>query len=507
MVRSDDERREDARTTRAQGTKEGDNAALTLTELLRTLAKHWITAVVTAAIVLAGVITYLAVAPAKYSATSRLFATYSSTNNTENYSSLNSAGSYISTQVKSYPDLVVTKAVLAPVVEQLHYQGTMQSLQSMVSASNPTDTAFINISATTDDPQLSADIANACAESLKKLVETSLYPADQQSPVTISIVQPAVIPSAPSAPKKNLIIVLGIAVAIVLGVIAALLKNLFTRKIQDEEELSNYIDAPVLGRIPEDTTLDDTVPVIKQPGSSLSEKYRRVCTNLSFIAPAAGTHARLIVISAVGVNEGKTTTSVNVAAALAESGASVLLIDADLRHPSVAKKLGIDGAAGLAHILSGQASVKDVVQHYWKPNLHVLVAGPKPPNAATLLGSPLMTELLTQALHQYDYVIVDTAPMIVANDAASFAKQGGGLVLVSKRGATMKHELADVAAELANLNVPVTGFVANFARENKKLLEGSSYYYYYYYRDGESSDGSAKRKHRRKHKQVQSNRT
>lgn len=479
-----------------EAVQNSEDKALTLTELFHVLGKHIITAVITAVIVMGAAVGYLFVTPPKYSATAQLFATYSDTGNLDNYSSLNSAGSYISTQVKSYPALVSTKAVLEPVIEQLGLDETVARLESQVSASNPSDTAFINISATTEDPQRSADIANAAATSLQNLVQTSLYADQVQSPVKITIVQNATPPSSASSPKTSMILVLGFAAAIVLGILAALLKDLFTRKIQDEGELSSYINSPVLGRIPESDDLFKSKPaIIMQPGGIMAEKFRRICTNLSFIAPVAGTNSRLIVISAVGINEGKTTVATNIAAALAENGSTVLLVDADLRHPSIAKALEIDGSTGLGHVLSGQASVKDVVQRYWKSNLHVMPGGPKPPNAATLLNSPIMTELLAQALHQYDYVIVDTAPMVVANEAALFAKQGGGLVLVSRRGVTLKRELANVAAELKNLSVGVTGFVVNFARENKKLISNSDYYYYY----NDSDDDGHKRKNHQKH--------
>lgn len=157
----------------------------------------------------------------------------------------------------------------------------------------------------------------------------------------------------------------------------------------------------------------------------------------------------------------------------------VLLIDADLRHPSVANKLDIDDSAGLTHVLSGQASVKDVVQRYWKPNLHVMPAGPKPPNASALLNSPIMVELLNNAIAQYDYVLIDTAPMVVANDAAIFVRRGGSLVMVCRRDQTLKRDLREISEELATLDLSANGVIFNCARESKKSLEYSNYYYYY----------------------------
>ena len=177
----------------------------------------------------------------------------------------------------------------------------------------------------------------------------------------------------------------------------------------------------------------------------------------------------------------------------------MLLIDADLRHPTVADRIGLEGGAGLAHVLSGQATVKDVVQRYWKPNLHIMPAGPKPPNASMLLNSKTMTELLDVALQTYDYVIVDTSPMVVANDAAVFGAKSDGIVLVSGRDVTMKRDLKDIAVQLDNLNVPVVGFVFNFEKERK--TSSNDYYYYYYYDEaGKKSKHSHKNSSKKKSK-------
>ncbi|MEE1296051.1 MAG: CpsD/CapB family tyrosine-protein kinase [Bifidobacterium sp.] len=205
-------------------------------------------------------------------------------------------------------------------------------------------------------------------------------------------------------------------------------------------------------------------------------------------------------ITSTGPNEGKTTISANIAATLAENGAKVLLIDADLRHPSVAKRLDIDGSAGLAHVLSGQATVRDVVQRYWRPNLHVMPAGPKPPNASRLLNSPLMVELVNNALQQYDYVIIDTAPMVVANDAVLFVRRGGALVMVCRRDQTLKRDLREISEELTTLDMSATGIIINCAKDTKKTSEYGNYYYYYSNDDEKNDEAKGKKKSLLSHK-------
>ena len=219
--------------------------------------------------------------------------------------------------------------------------------------------------------------------------------------------------------------------------------------------------------------------LVSQPNGPIAEEFRRIHTNIEFLQTdkVAG-KGQLLVITSAQPSEGKTTTSINVAAALAEDGARVLLVDADLRHPSVAHHLGLEGSAGLAHVLSGQMSPKDVVQNYWKPNLHILPAGKRPANAGVLLGSDTMRIMVEQALTQYDYVIIDTAPLSVSNDGAVFGRWAKGLVLVTGRGVCEKKELKEISESLHAAKVPVLGFIFNYANL-KKTHSNSNYYYYY----------------------------
>lgn len=468
---------------------------ITLMDLIHIITKHAIIAIATFVVVFLAVCVYTLVTPPKYTSTAQVFATYSDTSVADgNISSINSASTYIANQIRSYPTLATTESVLQPVIDNLGLQTTVKDLAEQLTVENPENTVFVNITAEDGNPQQAASIANGVAESLSNVVENSLYDATRQSPVKLSVVQQAQEPASPSSPNVPLYMAAGLVAGLVLGVFAAVLRDLLSTKIEESRDLREIVDAPIMGRVPEDDSLKNPKPVIvSAPGGAVAEEYRRVRTNLSFTTPVNG--GRLIVISSVSPNEGKTTTSINIAAALAENGARVLLIDADLRHPSVAGKLGIESGSGLAHVLSAQASVKDVVQRYWKQNLHIMPAGPKPPNASALLNSDVMRELINQALSQYDYVVIDTSPMIVANDAAIFGKMGNGVVLVSGRDVTDKRELRDIVSQLATLEVPITGFVFNFAKESKKRSHG--YGSYYYYDDAPASAAGNGRRHRR----------
>ena len=311
--------------------------------------------------------------------------------------------------------------------------------------------------------------------------------------------QKAQTPTGQSSPNIPLYLAAGLILGLIVGIGVALLKDILNTKVDSTDDVRELTHASSLGTVPQATILDDSRPVVvAQPAGREAEEFRRIRTNLSFLTTTATQgHGRLLVITSTDPSEGKTTVSSNVAVALAEEGKSVLLIDADLRHPSMAHKLGIEGHVGLSHVLSRQASPADVIQKYWKPNLHIMPAGKRPANASILLNSDLMKEMVEQALTQYDYVIIDTAPLSVANDATVFGRMAGGLVLVTGKGVVEKKELENTATALQTAEVPILGFIFNFA-DPKKIH--SKNYYYYYYEDGNkrSSHKGAKSKGEKK---------
>ena len=476
---------------------------MTIADLLQIVRKHLASAIISFVVVFAAVAAVTFIMPPKYTATAEVFATYAGqSGETQTTNDMSSGANYLNTQITTYPELVKTEAVLQPVIKDLGLDMTTTDLAGVVTATNPPNTFMVDISAEVGDPQQAADIANSVAKNLADQISSDLYnnsSSSNGSPIKLTVVQKAQTPTSQSSPNIPLYLAVGLIFGIIVGVGVALLRDILNTKVDSTDDVRELTHASSLGTVPQATILDDSRPVIvAQPAGSEAEEFRRIRTNLSFLTTTATQgHGRLLVISSTNPSEGKTTVSANVAVALAEEGKSVLFIDADLRHPSVAHKLGIEGHVGLSHVLSRQASPADVIQKYWKPNLHIMPAGKRPANASILLNSDLMKEMVEQALTQYDYVIIDTAPLSVAGDATVFGRMAGGLVLVTGKGVVEKKELENTATALQAAEVPILGFIFNFA-DPKKIH--SKNYYYYYYEDGNkrSSHKGAKSKGEKK---------
>lgn len=481
-----------------QGISDGSRpSGITFADIVVIIRKHIATAAICFAVIVGVAGAYAFLAAPQYSATAQVIATYNAAQdggNSDDITQQNTGGTYVSNQIKSYPTLATTETVLKPVISQLGLDVSVKDLSNQLTVSNPSNTAFVNITATAGDAKQSATIANAVADSLRTIVEHDLYAKGAAAPIKLTVVQRAATPQEPSAPNKKLCIAAGVVLGLIVGIIAALLKDLLRTKVEEASDVRGIVHASALGSIPKNEALEGTRPVIiTEPNGSVTEEYRRIRTNIKFLeVNKTPGHGQLLVISSTSPSEGKTTTAVNTAAVLAENGAKVLLIDADLRHPSVAHHLGIEGNVGLAHVLSGQMAPVDVVQNYWKPNLHILPAGKRPANASLLLNSDMMKMLVDQALLQYDYVIIDTAPLTVSNDAIVFGSWASGIVLVTARGLCRKKNLEEVADSLRTAKVPVLGFVFNFANPKKSHNEA----YYYYYEDGAKRSAARRgRKH------------
>lgn len=226
--------------------------------------------------------------------------------------------------------------------------------------------------------------------------------------------------------------------------------------------------------------------VIEDPKSPIAEAYRIARTNIQFAA--VDTELKTLLITSSGPSEGKSTTAANIGAAFAQSGKSVIIIDADLRKPTQHKVWEIDNFRGITNVLLGDAEIDSVLQKTPIDNLQVSTTGPIPPNPAELLGSQRMSNLLARFKEYADIIIIDTPPVIAVTDAALLAPQVDGVVLVVASGQA-KIEAAQRSKQmLVNGRARILGTILNMVDEDTE-----DYYYYYYYGEGSGDKKSRKR--------------
>jgi len=227
-----------------------------------------------------------------------------------------------------------------------------------------------------------------------------------------------------------------------------------------------------------------------RPQSQMAESYRALRTSL--LLSNLGAPPKVIMVTSALPQEGKTTTSINVAVVLAQKGVRVLLIDADLRRPSIHKTLGMAPHIGLSNVLTGSTTIELAITHTSiLPNLDVLTAGTPPPNPAELLASANMRDLLAQLREQYDHLVIDTPPSLSVTDGVVLSPRADAVVLVIRSGQTTKQALRRARDILAQVNAKVVGVLLNAVD-----LRSPDYYYYYeykgkyarYYHEGDSSE-------------------
>lgn len=208
------------------------------------------------------------------------------------------------------------------------------------------------------------------------------------------------------------------------------------------------------------------------PKDPVAEQYRTIRTNIQF--SNVDQDIKTIVVTSSGAEEGKSTTTSNLATVYAQQGLNVLLIDADLRKPTGHYTFRLENHIGLTNVLTRQSTLAQAVQESEIPHLSVLTSGPIPPNPSELLASAQMAELLKEMKKQFDMVIFDTPPILAVADAQILANQVDGTILVVSSGKTEKDAALKSKELLSNAQGKLLGVVLN----NRKVEEGNYYYYY-----------------------------
>jgi capsular exopolysaccharide synthesis family protein len=428
-----------------------------LQDYLRVLRKRWRLILVCVLVAVAGAAAVTYVIKPSYSATAQLFV--STRNSAGDIAGVYQGQLFSQAGVTSYADIIDSPSVLDPVIASLHLDTTANQLSKQVSATSPLNTVLIDVSVNDRYPATAQAIANRVATQFARVIEQLETPVSGgPSPVKVTVVQPATRPTAPASPRKKLNLGLGLLVGVAIGVGGAVLRESLDRSVKDPEEMQAITGAPTLGVIGYDPEFaKHPLMVISKPNAPVSEAFRQLRTNLQFLNVDAAKKA-LVFTSSIPL-EGKTTTVCNLAVAVAQTGATCLLIEGDLRRPKAAEYMGLDSSIGLSTVLTGKLSVQEAAQRWGSDGLYFLASGALPPNPSELLGSRNMRALLAEAEQAFDLVVIDAPPLLPVTDAAVIAGFADGAILVTHTGSTHRDQVARATEALRTVDVKLLGTV------------------------------------------------
>lgn len=430
---------------------------MSLRDYLKVLRQRWVSVAVPAVLcTVAAAVLSLSATPT-YTSTASLFFSLQN-GNTAN--ELAQGSNFTQAQMASYATLVTTPAVLAPVAENLDLSIDAGDLARRIEVSAPNETVVLEVSVTDASPEGAAAIATAVTDELRRVV-AAVAPrnSDGDATVTSTVVAQADVPERPSSPDTTLNVAAGFFLGLVLGVLLALLRQTLDTRVRDADQLRAITDAPVLGSLAFEPSAEGGPTVHRSPRGPQAETYRQLRTSTQFLQ-VPGRSLSMVITSALP-GEGKSTVALNLALTLAEVSDRVLLVDADLRRPTVAQRLDLEGAAGLSTVLIGRAAVEDVTQEWGPHGLAVLTSGAIPPNPAELLASSAMHELTASLADRYDVIVWDAPPLLPVTDTLLLARHADGVLVVANTRTARRAHVTEALEALKRTEARVLGVVLN----------------------------------------------
>jgi capsular exopolysaccharide synthesis family protein len=315
------------------------------------------------------------------------------------------------------------------------------------------------------------------------------------------LVQPAELPTSPTSPKPLRNAVLGAMLGLLLGLGLAFLLERLNRRLRDPEEAQEAFDLPVLGTVPESKAImasNEGAAAAELPFVE-NESFRMLRASLRYFNVDRDIRTVLVTSHAAGV--GKSTVAWNLARVAASSSKAVI-VETDLRNPTLSRQHGLSAGPGLAELLTHQVKLEEVIQA--KPivtagsnangggrALDVIVAGALPPNPAELIESQAMSEALTQLAERYELVVIDTAPVGVVSDAIPLLREVDGVIVVARMNKSTRDGAERTREQLGRLEAPVLGVVANAIKARRGGKYGYGYYGGYYQRAAEQGGAAS----------------
>lgn len=373
---------------------------------------------------------------------------------------------------------------------------TPSTLAEKITATTPPDTVLIDVTVTDPSPTKARDVAQAIADTFPTVVsDLERVTPSSASPVKVTLLREPTANTRAVSPRPLRNIALGVVLGVLLGFGAALLKQLLDTKLRTKEDVEGVTDKIVLGGIPFDADAAKHPLIIQaDPLAGRAEAFRSLRTNLQFVD--ATNHPRIIVVTSSIAGEGKSSTTANLALAMAESGASVCVVEGDLRRPRLLTYLGLEGSVGLTDVLIGRYDLEDVLQPFGAHSLTVLGAGATPPNPSELLGSTAMRTVLDDLRSRFDYVLIDGAPVLPVTDSTVLTRLADGAIIVAGSGIVSKDQFDHALETFETVNGTVLGIVIN---RIPRQARGAYDYRYEYRPDApKTPEGRRSRRGRRK---------
>lgn len=285
---------------------------------------------------------------------------------------------------------------------------------------------------------------------------------------SISVVEEAELPEDPSSPRALLYIALGFAVGLAMGVIMAFVAENLDTTLHTTEQIESATQMATVGQVP---SAKDELAIARLGSGHYPqlESFRRLRTNILASSPNG---KQVVLLTSAKRGEGKSTVSGNLAVTVAQSGREVVVVDCDLRLPTVHKLFDLSNKRGLTNILAGEMTLEDSLQDSPFPRLRIITSGPLPPNPSELLGSQRMLDLIDQLREEFDFIILDTPALLSVADAAVLAPAVDNVILVVAQGVTQRGDVQAVRQQLSNVRVKSMEVVVNRAEAN------GSYAYY-----------------------------
>ena len=401
-------------------------------------------------------------------------------------------------KVKNYESVAKSRLVADRVIRTLNLKMTADALLGSINVKVPLDTSEIRVTAQSEDPATAQRVADAWVNGLAAQVDAiETTPLGEPAPAAASPGQAgasassatavrvlplgkAVLPTSPTSPNAKLNLVFGALVGLALGVTYSLVRLRLDRRIRKAVDIERAFGVPVIGTLPLDHRLDvgstivdvGTAAPLHDAVGAMAEALRELRTNLSFLD--VDQPPRIIVVTSSLQAEGKSTVTANLAVTMAAAGENVVVVDGDLRRPTLVDVFDLVPGAGVTDVLTGTAEVADVLQPWGAlPNLSVLGSGRIPPNPSELLGSRAMKNLLN-ALAKDALVLIDAPPLLPVTDAAVLSHTADGAIVVIRAGKTTQEQLDQSLGNLEKVKGRVLGAVLNYVP-----TKGTDAYSYY----------------------------